>query len=375
MKSVLLGFAALCCGWWLAPTASAQPSADNAGYYSMRPDHRRCAPPKCGGSFVQALNKKQTRCADGKRAHECYVAQVAWEALGLSESQRNALLGSQVQVVFQGELESVKNSQGGSARFVPRRAFSAASAKLGQGRYFRLFDGGVRCVTEPCSTTVAGKLNSLRTVMPGQVDLGHCGLTETEQATAEAAIAQQELVATGKFRKNVDASSGALQTTFTVTQAYLPFLPEVDEEVLCRATGCSGQICASEPMESTCEWLPEYECVRKMDCQSQDDGTCGWTATPQSDACYEHLEGPKCLDKALKSYVETERDLCQRLRFKCDPHQAPFFDDCGCGCACPATIDCTPGGGEQCDAEALRDRCPHSKLIFWRYQPSPDPAD
>lgn len=53
----------------------------------------------------------------------------------------------------------------------------------------------------------------------------------------------------------------------------------------CMATGCSGQICASEPMASTCEWTCEYGCYQYATCEPQALGACGWTTTPEYDAC------------------------------------------------------------------------------------------
>ena len=54
----------------------------------------------------------------------------------------------------------------------------------------------------------------------------------------------------------------------------------------CRATGCSGQICANEEVASTCEFLPEYACYQELGvCEVQADGACGWTDTPELSMC------------------------------------------------------------------------------------------
>ena len=55
----------------------------------------------------------------------------------------------------------------------------------------------------------------------------------------------------------------------------------------CVRGGCSGTLC-SEPgndMVSTCEWKPEYACYQKAECKRQAGGACGWTKTPELDAC------------------------------------------------------------------------------------------
>jgi hypothetical protein len=56
----------------------------------------------------------------------------------------------------------------------------------------------------------------------------------------------------------------------------------------CRRTGCSGQVCASEDVATTCEWLPEYACYAQATCEPQADGDCGWTITPEAAACLAH---------------------------------------------------------------------------------------
>lgn len=313
-------------------SASAGPNVDNHGYYTMRPDFRRCAYPMCGGDFVKAVNKKRTRCADGQKAADCYVAEVDWDALGLSEDQLDTLRSSALEVVFQGELETVEINNHDYGRFVPSRAFMAAHDEVGQGKFFRLFDSGIRCVTTPCPTVNAGKLNTRRTVTPDHIQLGAVGMTDAQLEDAHAAIASEELVVTGRFRKAFDWSTWSFQKTFRATQAYLPFMPEVGDEVLCQASGCSGQICSSEPVVSTCEWRPEYECIRHQICEAQADGACGWTPTEESAACFDDLQNPRCPDQDLKDYVATDLNECMRIRFVCEEGKGYFSDDCGCGC-------------------------------------------
>jgi hypothetical protein len=56
----------------------------------------------------------------------------------------------------------------------------------------------------------------------------------------------------------------------------------------CFIGGCSSQICSGEEgIGSDCEWREEYACYRTATCERQDDGTCGWTATVELEACLE----------------------------------------------------------------------------------------
>jgi eight-cysteine-cluster-containing protein len=53
----------------------------------------------------------------------------------------------------------------------------------------------------------------------------------------------------------------------------------------CKPTGCSGQVCADKAVITTCEWVPEYACYKSAKCERQADGKCGWTMSPELDAC------------------------------------------------------------------------------------------
>lgn len=53
----------------------------------------------------------------------------------------------------------------------------------------------------------------------------------------------------------------------------------------CKPTGCSGIVCSDEEVMTTCEFKPEYACYKDQTCTRQDDGECGWTKTPELDAC------------------------------------------------------------------------------------------
>lgn len=53
----------------------------------------------------------------------------------------------------------------------------------------------------------------------------------------------------------------------------------------CAPQGCSGQICADHEVITTCEVRPEYACYETATCERQPDGACGWTPSPELDAC------------------------------------------------------------------------------------------
>jgi len=69
-----LGLALSGAGWGLE---------DQRIYYRVtHRDLRRCAAPLCGGYFVQAVNRRLTRCPDGSEQAECYACSIEYSALG-----------------------------------------------------------------------------------------------------------------------------------------------------------------------------------------------------------------------------------------------------------------------------------------------------
>lgn len=64
----------------------------------------------------------------------------------------------------------------------------------------------------------------------------------------------------------------------------------------CFVGGCSGELCADEPLAGVCWWFPEFACYREATCGRFGDpevfGGCAWKPTPELVACLEELEGP-----------------------------------------------------------------------------------
>lgn len=59
-------------------------------------------------------------------------------------------------------------------------------------------------------------------------------------------------------------------------------------QAACVAGGCSSHMCIEEGSPggiSTCEYRDEYACYQSATCERQPDGQCGWTPTPELEAC------------------------------------------------------------------------------------------
>ena len=73
----------------------------------------------------------------------------------------------------------------------------------------------------------------------------------------------------------------------------------------CAVAGCSGQLCVSAEeaadVVTTCEYREAYSCYRSARCELQANGACGWTGTPELNAC---LRGTGGIDAAQSNEAE-----------------------------------------------------------------------
>lgn len=54
----------------------------------------------------------------------------------------------------------------------------------------------------------------------------------------------------------------------------------------CFVGGCSNEICSERnDVVSTCIWREEFACYQKAVCERQTSGSCGWTKSPELNAC------------------------------------------------------------------------------------------
>ena len=101
----------------------------------------------------------------------------------------------------------------------------------------------------------------------------------------------------------------------------------------CFVSGCSGQICASEDVATTCEWLDEYACYKAptTSCGCQ-DGFCGWARTPELDMCLNQACSP--------GDVKPAGDGCNTC--SCSPNGVWNCTKMACS-MCPAPLPSTTG--------------------------------
>ena len=254
-------------------------------YYTIRVDRRRCVTPLCGGYFVKRVNQSRTRCANGRFAAQCYVAEIDWNGQPEIEPGNALLRGNIVAKRFP--------SFGNLGSFRVTESWQAVSNNPAPGTFFRVRDRGIRCITHPCLTHHAARLNSTFSRNVAGVELEAAGASENSIAKAHEEMGQ----ATGMIINGATVTvTGPAGRALAVRAAQF-YLRPGDEAPNrppetgrpskndCRKTGCSGQVCSDEDVTTTCEWRPEYACYRNARCERQSNGKCGFTQTPELAAC------------------------------------------------------------------------------------------
>jgi hypothetical protein len=264
------------------PTLS---QATESNYYSARPDLRKCMSPLCGGVFVQQVNKTYTLCPDNVRRKECYVADIDWSALQLSEEQVNAAqaLATSGRAILRGQLaEKQFGTIGVLGELTVSEAWEAATDTPANGAFYRVHLNGVKCFAAPCPAMAEEKLNTNFQRNIVDVDLSKVGASELKLNAASENL-PTGILAAGNH-KRVTGPAGK-SVSLLASQFYLPFT--ADSAKQCYIGGCSGQLCGDKPgnLISTCEYRPEYACYRTAACERQTSGNCGWSPSKELTDC------------------------------------------------------------------------------------------
>jgi hypothetical protein len=162
-------------------------------------------------------------------------------------------------------------------------AWRAATERQPQGTFYRVKDLNIRCITHPCLSYQAEKLNTYVTRKLAGVELGGARATEQSVSEAQRAMTGADGILVAGNLAPVRGPAGRAET-LRATQFYLRGTGPVATKP-CMKTGCSGQVCSDQEIITTCEWRPEYECYRRARCERQANGECGFTQTRELTAC------------------------------------------------------------------------------------------
>lgn len=188
---------------------------DQRGYFTFRPDFRKCVSPLCGGIFVKAVNQKLTRCANGHMQEECYVATIT--SRGNLDFTSAALLNGHIKrQTFPGF--------GNLGTFVLEAAYGSATTTAGTGKFVGLENNGIVCITSPCFSMDQYLLNRKKIRAISGFDLEQIGASEDVINQARAIMANGGVLIASGVNKQVEELAGP-GITFVADQIYLP-LPD-----------------------------------------------------------------------------------------------------------------------------------------------------
>lgn len=214
-----------------------------AYYIWTRNDMRMCATPACGGFFVKALNRLKTVCDDGSQAADCYVFQIDFSELDMSENEQASFYQA-----FTNGLGIVKGN------FVPvqQGGIPVASLKIDQAwlaqtgkaspeiGFFWLHDTGIQCITTPCLSIQEGILNTPWDRLISGVDLSSSGAGIELINAGYQEMKTRRIIATGNHQ--VIRGPAGLSQILIADEFYLP----ADKIETCGNTVCPpGQTCCN----------------------------------------------------------------------------------------------------------------------------------
>jgi hypothetical protein len=196
------------------------------GYFQVRHDFRKCAYPMCGGYWVARVNQATTRCSGGAYEAECYVAE-----LDLDGAPPGIEAGS-VQLAH-GRMSTRRFGEMG--RFGVLNVdlgYSAASEVIGEGTFYGLMDNGIRCITAPCFSLDASKLNSSSRVRRlSYVDASTVAITPGFEARVWEQLGFGEVIAVGEIV--TVRNPGPDDKALIANQLYVPALPPTPASQVC----------------------------------------------------------------------------------------------------------------------------------------------
>jgi len=193
-------------------------SAKAPTYYTLAQDYRKCAYPMCGGQWVTAANQALTSCADGSDDAACYVLDVDFSHLGLSDKQVEDLEWNLSSVVVTGKFKQKQvKGWGKYGVFIVTDAWQAPTSVEGSDTFYSVTDLGFVCAKHPCNNIDTDELNTNVNAAVSGLDLTASGASQADLLDAYAAMDTGDLFVAG-----VIDDDGFGGTTLFASQFYLP---------------------------------------------------------------------------------------------------------------------------------------------------------
>jgi len=199
-------------------------------YIATGVDLRKCAFPFCGGFFVKAVNQPLTQCADGTWQKTCHAVVLNTEALGWTDEQRSAFADpfGRGQALVQGRLAA------GEVQGIKTPVLTVASAWQAQalskpvGTFYAVKSTGIVCITTPCPSLAATRLNSKAAPTNPDLDLSRTGASDEQIQASGQALATTGILTAGTLVPSFSTDyTGKTRrgTRLIASEFYLPAKP------------------------------------------------------------------------------------------------------------------------------------------------------
>jgi hypothetical protein len=193
-------------------------------YVVTRQDFRKCAYPMCSGVFVKAVNKSKTTCLDGAKADECYVADIDLAALELPEAQTIEVVSQARagEVLLSGKITPHSEQFPEQGRLSTFKAWKNRASSPLSGTVHFVESSGITCVTAPCPSLQARRLNSTTVKQVTDLDLSALSLTIDQDAAARAQAFDAGVMFTGSLKNQGAKKTFRANQIFDLVQPVAP---------------------------------------------------------------------------------------------------------------------------------------------------------
>lgn len=290
-------------------------------YFELEKDDRECAAPTCGGYWLDAVNRRWMRCADGSWARTCYVAELTGEPVSSDSG-----------VLVRGSIEDNEYEDFGNLGSLNvTEAWEAATTERARGIFLRSSSTEIECVTTPCFNVAAEVLNFGLTGRLSGYDLSNVGATDEQLDQALAAFTTDGLPASGRIRISRETTGFGL--SLEATQFWL-------------ADALTSSECATDDDCSDAQWCREtesgeYSCVPFV---GEGEGCNGFTLP----WLYERCEPGLTCDTPdfIADAPGTCRTSCEDSSDCGDADYCATDGLCHEDATCDAALDCLSEGNE-----------------------------
>jgi hypothetical protein len=196
-------------------------------YVRVRRDTRRCVSPICGGYWVSRVNQRTLRCVDGTLARECYVSEIDFSGLGLSDTALASF--EERPFILRARITPRTHPLGTFGVLVAQEGWSAVTNDTPDDTVYLTHGPARTCVRAPCPAYDATKLNGITAYQLTDVTLSSvAGVSRTDVLRGTTAMRTLPgILVAGTVR-----SSGE-RHTLTASQFYLRVSPGVSDAVYC----------------------------------------------------------------------------------------------------------------------------------------------